>query len=223
MGVLDLLAVALLLGAAATALRWALRPVDGLGSRRAFPRISVALLAVTGVAAGVPGVLRVREEHRLSAVASVLAGAPVRVHCQRLGGAFVDAGNEAGYVKYAAGGGMERATLLKYEPCRDLAAYLRSDKNHPSFAQVQAVHVLTHEAMHMRQVREEGLAECMAVQRDAQTAMLLGSPPEAARALARSYLHDDYPLLSPEYRAPGCEPGGALDEHLPDPPWAPTG
>ncbi len=218
-GVLDYAALVLLAGAAGSAIRWIFRPVDGLGSPRAFPRISVTLLVVLGVLAAVPGLLRHREESRLTRTATQLVGAAASVHCQSLGGAFVDAGIESGYVRSTPDGGLERATTLKYEPCRDLAAYLRSDRSRPTFSQVQAVHVLTHEAMHMRQVRSEGLAECMAVQRDAVTAMLLGATHDQAVALARAYFRDDFPLLPDEYRAAECRSGGQLDEHLPDPPW----
>ncbi len=219
MGLLSYIALALLAGAAWSSLRWIFHPRDRLGSPRRFPVFSVSALTGLGIATAVPGLWRSHEEATLARVASALAGAPVRMHCQTFGAAFVDAGIEAGYVRYTADGGMERATTLKFEPCRDLAAYLRSDKRHPSFTQVQAVHVLTHESMHMRQVRSEGLAECMAVQRDAQTAMLLGATHGQALALARAYFHDDFPLLPDEYRAAGCAAGGQLDEGLPDPPW----
>jgi hypothetical protein len=40
-------------------------------------------------------------------------------------------------------------TLIKRDQCRHLAAYARSDKRSPSRDQVVAVHVLTHEAMHL--------------------------------------------------------------------------
>lgn len=87
--------------------------------------------------------LRARQERRLAGVASALAGRPVAVRCQALGGAFVDAGPELGYVRWRADGSPERWTLLKRDACRDLAAYARAGGQRPSRAQVIAVHVLT--------------------------------------------------------------------------------
>ena len=97
------------------------------------------------------------------------AGARVAVRCQTVGGAFVDAGPELGYVRWRADGSPEPWTLIKRDQCRDLAAYLRSDKRRPTRDQV-AVHVLTHEAMHLSGRLGEAVAECAAVQRDAHTA-----------------------------------------------------
>ena len=91
-------AVALAGGAVAVAVGWGLRRSDGLGRPRPFPWVSVALLVLLAVAGAVPGVLRAHQERRLGRAASVLAGARVAVRCQSLGGAFVDAGPELGYV-----------------------------------------------------------------------------------------------------------------------------
>ena len=102
--------------------------------------------------------------------------------------------------------------------CRDLAAYLRSDKRRPTRDQV-AVHVLTHEAMHLSGRLDEPAAECAAVQRDAHTARLLGAPADAAAGLAASYWRTIYPRMPDGYRSPECRPGGAMDERLADAPW----
>jgi hypothetical protein len=85
----------------------------------------------------------------LRRAASVLAGTRVAVRCQSLGGAFVDGGPELGYVRRRADGRPEPWTLIKRDQCRHLGAYLRSGKDRPSRDQVLAVHVLTHEAMHL--------------------------------------------------------------------------
>jgi len=129
-------ALALVGAAAVVAARWYASRVDELGRRRDFPLVSVVLLAVLAAGAATPGVLRARQERRLAGVASALAGRPVAVRCQALGGAFVDAGPELGYVLY------------------------------------------------WRTV---------------------------------------YPARPDGYRSSSCRPGGAMDEHLPDAPWAPAG
>ena len=91
------------------------------------------------------------------------------MRCQSLGGAFVDAGPEPGYVRWRADGSPEPWALIKRDQCHHLAAYVRSGARRPTRDQVVAVHVLTHEAMHMSGLLDEAVAECAAVQRDAQT------------------------------------------------------
>jgi hypothetical protein len=80
-------ALALAVAAVAVAARWYAHRVDRLGWRRDLPLVGVVLLAVLAVGAATPGVLRARQERRLAAVASALAGMPVAVRCQALGGA----------------------------------------------------------------------------------------------------------------------------------------
>jgi hypothetical protein len=217
--VLTWLAVALLAGAAGTAIGWGLRRTDELGRPRHFPMVTVALLLVVGTGAAVPGILRASQERRLGGAASVLAGARVAVRCQSFGGAFVDAGPELGYVRWRADGSPEPWTLIKRDQCRHLAAYARSDKRRPTRDQLVAVHVLTHEAMHLSGRLDEAAAECAAVQRDAHTARLLGARPADAAALAAAYWRNIYPLMPDGYRSGHCRPGGPLDEGLADAPW----
>jgi hypothetical protein len=84
---------------------------------------------------------------------------------------------------------------------------------------VVAVHVLTHEAMHLSGRLGEAAAECAAVQRDAHTARLLGARPGDAAELAAAYWRNIYPLMPEGYRSGDCHPGGPLDERLADAPW----
>ncbi len=81
------------------------------------------------------------------------------------------------------------------------------------------MHVLTHEAMHMAGITDEARAECLAVQRDAKTARLLGASPQEAADLARRYWRTFYPRMRDEYVTPECRPGGQLDQASPDAPW----
>jgi hypothetical protein len=77
---------------------------------------------------------------------------------------------------------------------------------------VVAVHVLTHEAMHL----SGRLGECAAVQRDAHTARLLGAGPADAAAPAGAYWRNIYPLMPGGYRSGDRRPGWPLDEGLAD-------
>ena len=81
------------------------------------------------------------------------------------------------------------------------------------------MHVLTHEAMHLSGRLDEAVAECAAVQRDAQTARLLGAGPADAAELAGAYWRNVYPLMPEGYRSGKCRAGGAMDERLADAPW----
>lgn len=210
--------VALLAVAGVTSSRWVLRRYDALGRRRPFPTITVAISLTLAVACAVPLWLHDRLEHRLGGVASGLVGAHVTVHCQTAGQTFVQAGGELGYVRWDAAGVPERSTVLAYEACRDLRRWLGSHKRHPSLDEVVAVHVLTHESMHMAGLLDESRAECAAVQRDARTAMALGATRAQAVALARQYWTQAYPRMPDAYRS-GCGAGSAHDEHLPFAPW----
>jgi hypothetical protein len=218
--VLDALAQALVCAALAVAFRWGLHRSDAIGRPIRFPVIAVPALLVLGVLSGTPGVERRIEQHRLAAAATALIGVKVTVHCQTAGQAFIDVGAELGYVKWGPGGVPEHRTLIKRDQCGDLRAYLRSSKSHPSLDQVLAVHILTHESMHMSGITNESLAECAAVQRDVRMAELLGADPDEARMLARTYWIQVYPNLPDDYRTSDCRPGGRDDEHLPDAPWA---
>jgi len=205
--VLTWVSFGLLVSVSAVLVRWLANRVDAIGRQRAFPWVSVVLLAALAVAAATPGVLGGLRERRLARVASAVVGAKVGLHCQSFGEAFVDTGIELGYVRWGPDGVPERSTLIKRDQCRDLAAYQRSGKHDPSRAQVVAVHVLTHEAMHMAGIVDEARAECAAVQRD-------------ARVLAGRYWRTLYPLMPDGYRTEDCGPGGSLDEGGADAPWA---
>jgi hypothetical protein len=221
--VLSWLSLGLVVSALAVGIHWLATRVDAIGRRRAFPWVSVVLLSVLATASAAPGLLATVRERRLAEVATALVGAPAGVHCQSLGEAFVDAGIELGYVRFRPDGTPEHATLIKRDQCRDLAAYARSAKRDPPQTQVVAVHVLTHEAMHMAGIVDEAKAECAAVQRDALTARLLGASVADARLLAARYWRTVYPSMPEGYKTPECGPGRALDEGGADAPWAPAG
>jgi hypothetical protein len=209
----------LLVLAAGLSLRWSRARVDAIGRPRAFPVISVSLCLVSGVGAAIPVGLHARTEHRLTAVATQITGAPVKVHCQTVGEASLDLGPELGYVKFGPDGVPEHKTVIKWKQCRELRGRLGSDPAELSRDQLIAVHVLTHESMHMAGTTNEADTECKALQRNARTAGLLGADQAAARAIAQRYWREIYPAMPEAYRSGACMPGGALDEHLPDPPW----
>jgi hypothetical protein len=218
--VLGWVSVALAAVAVVVSVRWMLTRVDALGRVRVFPTISVGMSVVAALGCAVPVVLHARLEHRLAAAASVVAGRRVDVQCQTLSQAWVSAHGELGYVEFGADGRPQRRTVVALSACDALSGWLASDRRTPSRDQVIAVHVLTHEAMHMAGETSEARAECFAVQRDARLARALGDTPEQALALARQYWRTVYPQLPDDYRSGDCAPGGVLDQHLPDAPWS---
>ncbi len=204
-------------------LRWVLSRHDSLGRARRFPWASVVLLVVLALGTATLQLRHEGLERRLSRVAGRLDGVGVTVRCQSLGKEMVDVGSELGYVRWGPDGVPEHSTLIKREQCADLASYLASPHGTPTPGQVIAVHVLTHEAMHMAGLTGEAQAECAAVQRDADTARRLGASPVEAQALAVEYWTTTYPRMPEDYRTADCAPGGPLDEGGPDAPWLPAG
>jgi hypothetical protein len=215
---LEIIAIALLVGGVAVAVRWSLNRVDSIGRKVALPW-SAWMLPILGCLVAIPVVRHHDEEKRLSQVASVISGVKATVHCQSGSAEWVDAGNELGYVKWGPDGVPEHSTLIKHEQCGLLASYLRGGRGSASLDEIIAVHVLTHESMHMSGIKDESLTECAAVQRDAHTAELLGATPAQALWLARTYWVNVYPNMPDAYRTTDCHAGGKLDEGLPDPPW----
>ena len=212
-------AAALVLAAILSA-RWGGNRVDSLGRPRGFPTISVGLCLAVAVGGAVPVGLHARTERRLSAVASKVAGLSLTVHCQTVGEASLDVGQELGYVAFDESGVPERRTVIKRGPCAELSKGLGADPAGVSRDMLIAVHVLTHETMHMAGTTDEAITECQAMQRDAVTARLLGADADAARALAVRYHREIYPSMPSTYRTDNCVPGGSLDERLPDAPWS---
>jgi hypothetical protein len=217
--VLTLLSAALVAGALAVSARWWLTRVDAIGRRRPYPLLAVVSLVELAVVSIVPVLRLIGEEHRLSRVASYLVGAPATVHCQSLSASMIDTTDELGHVN-VVGGVLAHSTQIKNEQCHLVARYVADSKANPGRDEVVAVHVLTHESMHMRGILDEARAECAAVQRDELTAEQLGATPDEARALAVRYWLTVYPWMPDAYKTRDCGPGQELDEHLPTAPWA---
>ncbi|MBW3595095.1 MAG: hypothetical protein KY391_05905 [Actinobacteria bacterium] len=196
-----------LVAAAVVGVRWFVDRVDSLGRRKPFPWFGVGVFVAIALGALVPFFLRLRLEEQLASAASEVVGAPVEVHCQAFGEAFVDVGQELGYVRFGPDGVPERKTLIKRQQCRDLASYVRNP-DEITREHVVAVHTLTHEAIHMSGVSNEAETECLAVQHNEQMARLLGASPEDARRLAVYYWEQVYPRMPESYRSDDC-PGVA--------------
>jgi hypothetical protein len=202
--------VVLLLGAGALTVRHA------MGRRHS---IAIPLLLVPGLVLGFFEYEDRLAVQKMSAVASILSGRAVHVNCQRAAGQLVDASADLGDVMVGSDGQVADFTTIKYEACKNLRAWLGSNKTDPTLDQVIAVHVLAHESEHLAGVLPEAQAECISVQRTAETARLLGATPAQADALAATYWEEVYPDMSADYRSDECKDGGAMDLHPDDTSW----
>jgi hypothetical protein len=183
------------------------RVIDPRGSRRAAVVLLVLATALFGWALGFE-VRHQRAQASATAVTRELTGNPDAVAvCQRLSPDLLDVTQNAGHVTWD----QPEVSHLRRATCHAFFSWLVSDKTDPSFDQVEAVHVVVHEAMHVAGQYDEGIAECWAMQRDAEAAALLGADPDDARALAAAYYREHFPFMRSEYRAGGCTDGGELD------------
>lgn len=167
------------------------------------------------VLAGVALILPIRHqlfEYELElAVEKLLDKDKVKVSCNSYFDSLFHLG-AAGFVYRG-----EDIINLEVRTCSAMRDYL-DDPAGANGAALYALHVLTHEAMHVAGEYVEITADCQAFQRNHRTAMHLGVPGNVAVFNART-IHRTRSPRHPYYSAE-CEPGGALDEQLPDAIWS---
>jgi hypothetical protein len=173
-----------------------------------------------------------RQEQRLGAIASVLAGRKVGVHCQSLGRELIDVTAEDGEVEFDGLGHPADHTDLKRRICKALARFPR-DLVTPAFGcvdagtpctkrvrdDVWAAHVLAHESSHLAGQATEEVAECTAVQTTAFVARELGADAKRAQAIASYAWTYLYKTTPDSYQSADCRNGGKLDLRRGDPVW----
>jgi len=163
-----------------------------------------------------------RFERHLAANASELADhRPATVHCNTILDTMLDSEQLAsGHANLQSG-----EIVFQYGWCERLLDYLAA----PEQADAEdffALHMFTHESMHVRGEANEAKTECQAIQRDYRVAKMLGVPPELAHKQALAHYQNSYlprkqqGALSAQYYSDECTPGGALDEHLDDSTWS---
>lgn len=130
-----------------------------------------------------------------------------RADCRRVSESFLSLGEYDGYVKQD---NSDVAAIANHS-CRALASYASSNKDHPSLAQIAAVHLIAHETEHTEGYWSEAEAECRAAQLNYLVAEELGATEKQARALQRAYFIQIYPTLREDYISGECREGGALD------------
>jgi hypothetical protein len=167
-----------------------------------------------------------RQQQRLGAIASEIAGRRVSIHCQSLGGELIDVSSEDGKVRFDGQGHPADHADLKRKICRALDRFPR-DVRQPAFRCVDtgaactkrirddmwAAHVLAHESAHLAGQAAEDVAECNGLQTTAFVAAKLGASPARAQAIAEYVWTNLYPRTPDSYRSDDCRNGGKLDLH----------
>jgi hypothetical protein len=157
-------------------------------------------------------------EARYGKAVSAVANREVAVRCQGQFGHLIDIGNELGTVQFNAEGDPADKTDIKRDACNWLRDFEKNPRVINRNAAV-AVHVLAHEAIHLRGWTDEALAECYGIQYTAQVARALGAPAAKAQLLAKLYYELVYPEMPDEYRTADCVNGGRLDLHKDSDVW----
>lgn len=175
---------------------------------------------------GVPGwgllthLDRMGNQRRLGAIASEIAGRPVKVHCpgaisrRLLGYDIVE-----GTVRFDANGRPADRTDLRPMTCAELDALAEGRRADvlacvaaaPTGCGVAAdqlawaVDTVTHESFHLAGIMDEADTECHAMKAMAGTAERLGATPQEAAALAAHHYAVNYPREPERYRTPPCD------------------
>jgi hypothetical protein len=161
-------------------------------------------------------------EREVTRAIEPISGPGFTVHCQRLTEAMLYISSDRGRVEQRQDGSAEPRAMLTWQTCQDIKGWLASDRTSPTLDQITALHIATHEAMHLRGEFNEAAAECDAVQFDPWIFERLGATADLADRMAERYKTEIYPRLADEYVNGGCQAGGALDLFPDDDQWPRT-
>jgi hypothetical protein len=187
-------------------------------------RVLALVLALSAVAAYLgPYRERQQREEELARIASVIAGRGVDVECPGAFAALTDVSSRDGSVEFAPDGTPADEAKLSGPTCARLRDFMAGEVSGLDCLAVEmhcpeeaeraavAVNVLSHEAWHLRGVRSEAVAQCYALQTNAQTALRLGATRDEALAIASWIERRIQPALPADYRTSECYDGGPLD------------
>lgn len=137
------------------------------------------------------------------AAAPVLGPTKAEFGCERLTRNFFASRGLPGHVLFDKSGKPQSEAFLSAQTCAGIADF-QANPQAPDLAAIMAVHVMTHEAVHLTGIRNEGITECLALQADVLVMMRLGATRAAAHAAAQRYREEIYPRLHAEYRRASC-------------------
>jgi hypothetical protein len=167
-----------------------------------FPLISCLLvIGMLGIF-GVPEIQWLSSEHQASLAVAAISGNPKgKLVCQRFSEAFFDPNvSIAGYVDWD----QPDVAVLKWAQCEQLFKWMNSDKKNPTAEEMSAVHVLTHESVHVSGNRDEASTECTAVSKDSAMAQFLGASRAQGNHIATFYFENIWPHMPADYQLAGC-------------------
>jgi hypothetical protein len=177
---------------------------------------AVVLVAVTGWLLA-QHFDRIGNQQRLSAIATVIAGRPVRVHCPGVIGRLFSYDLVEGTVQFDADGRPADVAEVRSGACAELDALAegrradvlrcvaaRPDCGPSAVSLAFAVDVVTHESFHLSGIMDEAITECHALKTMAWTATRLGATPEQARALADLERGTTYLAMPDQYQGGVC-------------------
>jgi hypothetical protein len=175
---------------------------------RGFRAVVAGVISIVAFTAGHFEVAHHLRQQRATEALGVLSEVEgVGANCERFSEELFNLSQYQGYVYYDG----SNVAHLRRNICHDLWDYANGGQANPTEGQILAVHIVGHEAMHINGVREEAVAECMAVQLNHLIAEELGATPEEARELQRRYYEEYYPRQRSNYISGECREGGALD------------
>lgn len=184
-----------------------------------FSAAYITVLASLAAACALPAYKIWRLEIYLSEKASIIAERPnVVVKCNSIFETILDGKG----LDTLAGTAYFQTGEIFFEDnwCKSFIQYL----DHPERAsrkELFAMHVFTHEVMHIRGERNESKTDCQAIQRNHTVGELLGVDASIARKNALKYYNTGYQRHP--YFDKNCRPRGKYDERLPDSIWANKG
>ncbi|HEU4448702.1 MAG TPA: hypothetical protein VFR63_01810 [Gaiellaceae bacterium] len=189
-------------------------------------RVLAGVLALAALAAYLgPYRAGKEDEAALAGIASVIAGREVSVDCPGTLATLTEASAHDGSVRFFPDGRPDDEARLSSGTCARLSSFLAGDvagldclaRDGRCPEEVErlavAVNVLSHESWHLRGERDEAVAQCFALQTNADTAVRLGATLGEARAIADYVARRVQPALPPGYRTSSCHDGGPLDLH----------
>lgn len=142
-------------------------------------------------------------EAKLGTVVSEISGKKSgTVHCQRLSEAFFDTKvSVAGHVS----SDNPNTAIVNYEQCQQIFSWMEHGKKAPNEEQLKAIHVFTHEAVHVSGEFNEAVTECTAINRDHLTVKALGGSEDDGHKMASEYYETVWPKMPKEYILAGCK------------------
>lgn len=184
----------------------------------------LAALAALGFYMG-PHRTQQADEAELARIATVIAGRDVRISCPGTLATLTEASAQDGSVLFNSEGTPADEAKLSGDTCSRLRGFLHGGvggleclaRQRPCPLDVReaaiAVNVLSHEAWHLAGVRDEAVAQCYALQSNADTALRLGAGRDDSQAIASYVVREVQPVLPADYRSSDCFDGGPLDLH----------